>query len=133
MSVSRFLPQSLKSTTAAVSAVAILGVGVYTYSYTRSTAHAESTEPSVMFSGFRPTTLRLQSVKIVNHNTKRLVFEFPDKNARSGLPLTCRYLPYSFKPSCMYWLTGMPVFSGASHHLTPPGQMASRPTTIYSY
>ncbi|GAB1210702.1 hypothetical protein APSETT445_009498 [Aspergillus pseudonomiae] len=51
-------------------------------------AHAESDESPVMFSGFGFTTLRVQSVKAVSHNTKRLVFEFPDKNARSGLSLT---------------------------------------------
>lgn len=44
-----------------------------------------------MFSKFGFTTLRVQSIKAVNHNTKRLVFEFPDKNARSGLSLTCMF------------------------------------------
>ncbi|PLB50040.1 ferredoxin reductase-like protein [Aspergillus steynii IBT 23096] len=97
MSSSRFLPKSLK-TTAVVSAFALLGVGTYSYARSTPTAHAEDPDPPMIFSGFGPTTLRLQSVKMVNHNTKRLVFEFPDKNARSGLSLTSALLTIS-RPS----------------------------------
>lgn len=89
MSSTHFLPKSLKSTAAVASGFAILGIGIYSVRSSFPTAQAESTEPPVIFSGFSPTTLRLRSVKIVNHDTKRLVFEFPDKNARSGLSLTC--------------------------------------------
>jgi cytochrome-b5 reductase len=54
--------------------------------------HAESIEAPTVFGGFGPKTLRLQSADQVNHNTKRLVFEFPDQNAKSGLTLTCEFL-----------------------------------------
>jgi cytochrome-b5 reductase len=90
------LPQSLTGRSAAV---ALLGVGAY-FAQSRliSTANAESNEPPKVFSGFGFTTLRLQSTKDVNHNTKRLVFEFPDQKATSGLSLTCmdpNYTPAS--------------------------------------
>lgn len=82
------LPQSITAKSAA--AVTLLGVGAYcAQSRLISTAHAESNEPPKVFSGFGFTTLRLQSTTDVNHNTKRLVFEFPDQNATSGLSLTC--------------------------------------------
>ncbi|KAB8237113.1 hypothetical protein ETB97_010116 [Aspergillus alliaceus] len=96
MSQVRRLPQSLATNTTLFSALAVFGIGAYcARSYLLPHAHAESNEPPVMFSGFGFTTLRLQSVKAVNHNTKRLVFEFPDKNARSGLSLTSALLTFS--------------------------------------
>ncbi|PWY88939.1 ferredoxin reductase-like protein [Aspergillus heteromorphus CBS 117.55] len=67
------------------------GLGIYTAKQF-STVFGESSEPTTAFSGFGFTTLRLQSVKAVDHNTKRLVFEFPDPSARSGLPLTSALL-----------------------------------------
>ncbi|OGM44742.1 putative NADH-cytochrome B5 reductase [Aspergillus bombycis] len=92
----RRLPPSLTTKTTLFSALAVFGIGAYcARSYLLPQAHAESDEPPVMFSGFGLTTLRLQSVKAVNHNTKRLVFEFPDKNARSGLSLTSALLTLS--------------------------------------
>ncbi|KAI9039849.1 cytochrome b5 reductase family protein [Aspergillus affinis] len=95
MPLIRFFPKSLKTTAAVASGFAVLGIGIYSVRSSFPTAQAESTEPSMVFSGFGPTTLRLQSVKAVNHNTKRLVFEFPDKNARSGLSLTSALLTIS--------------------------------------
>lgn len=92
------LPQSLTAKSA--TAVTLLGVGAYcVQSRLISTANAESNEAPKVFSGFGFTTLRLQSTQDVNHNTKRLVFEFPDQNATSGLSLTCmdsNYKPTSF-------------------------------------
>lgn len=86
----RRLPASLATKTTFFSALAVFGIGAYcARSYFLPQVHAESDEAPVMFSKFGFTTLRVQSVKAVNHNTKRLVFEFPDKNARSGLSLTC--------------------------------------------
>lgn len=88
---SRVSWQSLQARPVLVSAVALTSISVYygTRSFWMRTAHAESTEPPKVFGGFGFTTLRLQSSTQVNHNTKRLVFEFPDENARSGLTLTC--------------------------------------------
>ncbi|CAI7593986.1 unnamed protein product [Penicillium glandicola] len=88
------LPRSITAKSAA--AVTLLGIGAY-YAQSRliSTANAESTESPKVFSGFGFTTLRLQSTQDVNHNTKRLVFEFPDQSATSGLTLTSALLTIS--------------------------------------
>lgn len=73
-----------------LSTVTILGLGSYYGSRSFiSTAHAESSEPPKVFGSFGFTTLRLRSSTAVNHNTKRLVFEFADPHAVSGLSLTC--------------------------------------------
>ncbi|KAJ5997716.1 hypothetical protein N7522_009376 [Penicillium canescens] len=94
MSRARLLPGYL--TTKSASAFIVLGLGAYcTRSFILPTGHAESNEPPKVFSGFGFTTLRLQSAKDVNHNTKRLVFEFPDQNAKSGLTLTSALLTIS--------------------------------------
>ncbi|KAJ5178093.1 uncharacterized protein N7500_000792 [Penicillium coprophilum] len=83
-----------KSTTAkSVATVTLLGIGAYgVQSRLISTANAESSVTPKIFSGFGLTTLRLQSTKDVNHNTKRLVFEYPIENATSGLSLTSALL-----------------------------------------
>lgn len=89
---SRGLWHALKFRPTIISAVAVAGAG--TYYGTRSllpSGHAESIEAPKVFGGFGPKTLRLQSVDQVNHNTKRLVFEFPDQSAKSGLTLTCKF------------------------------------------
>ncbi|KAJ5747247.1 uncharacterized protein N7511_008943 [Penicillium nucicola] len=91
MSRPRLLPRFLSTKSA--SAFVVLGLGAYcTRSLILPTSHAESNEPPKVFSGFGLTTLRLQSAKDVNHNTKRLVFEFADQNAQSGLALTSALL-----------------------------------------
>lgn len=73
--------------------LAVAGIGAYSLQrYFSRTALAESPqEPPVYFGGggMNLTSLRLYSVQIVNHNTKRLLFELPDKDARCGLSLTC--------------------------------------------
>ncbi|PYH66767.1 uncharacterized protein BO88DRAFT_445208 [Aspergillus vadensis CBS 113365] len=85
--IQRTIPKAIK-----VAGVAsFTGLGIYcTKQY--STAFAESNEPKAVFSGLGFTTLRLQSTKTVNHNTKRLVFEYPNESARSGLTLTSALL-----------------------------------------
>ncbi|GLA41414.1 hypothetical protein AnigIFM63309_009504 [Aspergillus niger] len=83
----RTIPRAIK-----VAGVAgFAGLGMY-YTKLYSTAFAESNEPKTVFSGLGLTTLRLQSIRTVNHNTKRLVFEYPDESARSGLTLTSALL-----------------------------------------
>ncbi|PYI16447.1 ferredoxin reductase-like protein [Aspergillus japonicus CBS 114.51] len=75
--------------------VLLAGGGLYaTYSLFAQRAHAEAPEaqapapaptPRPVFSRFGPTTLRVQAVQEVNHNTKKLVLAYPDPEARSGL------------------------------------------------
>ncbi|CAG8150540.1 unnamed protein product [Penicillium olsonii] len=72
--------------------VLAVGSGAYFAQSFLSTAHAESKEAPKAFAGFGFTTLRLHSTTDVNHNTKRLVFEFPDPTATSGLSLTSALL-----------------------------------------
>lgn len=45
------------------------------------------------FNGVGVASLPLHSTQVVNHNTKRLIFELPEKRPRSGLPLTCELFP----------------------------------------
>ncbi|OJI79439.1 hypothetical protein ASPTUDRAFT_78823 [Aspergillus tubingensis CBS 134.48] len=85
--IQRTIPKAIK-----VAGVAgFAGLGIYCTKQF-STAFAESNEPKPVFSGLGFTTLRLQSTKTVNHNTKRLVFEYPNESARSGLTLTSALL-----------------------------------------
>ncbi|KAJ5281542.1 hypothetical protein N7478_006914 [Penicillium angulare] len=92
MAASRLTLQGLRARPAVLSAFVVVGVGAYLG--TRS-VYAESNEPKKIFGGFGFTTLRLKSSEAVNHNTKRLVFEFPDENAKSGLSLTSSLLTIS--------------------------------------
>ena len=45
-------------------------------------------------SGFSFQDLKLESSKVVNHNTKRLRFELPEKDAVSGLRASCTFTWY---------------------------------------
>lgn len=92
MTSSRVIWHTLKSRPAVIPAVTIAGAGTYYGARSLlSSGHAESVEAPRVFGSFGPKTLRLQSVDQVNHNTKRLVFEFPDQSAKSGLNLTCKF------------------------------------------
>ncbi|GES62180.1 riboflavin synthase-like beta-barrel [Aspergillus terreus] len=84
---------TIRSRTALVSACAAGGIGAY---YRMRPAHAESDEPPTVFGGLGLTTLRLKDVQQVNHNTKRLAFEFLDPQAQSGLTLTSALLTVSW-------------------------------------
>ncbi|KAK0127373.1 hypothetical protein ONS96_006922 [Cadophora gregata f. sp. sojae] len=69
------------------------GVGLWVArSYYTNNAFAESPEPPTVFSSWFGQSLRLGSSEVVNHNTKRLRFEFPNENAKSGLVLTSSVL-----------------------------------------
>lgn len=61
-------------------------------SYYTNKAYAESPEPPAVFSKWFGQSLKLGSSEDVNHNTKRLRFEFPNEDARSGLTLTCKFM-----------------------------------------
>ncbi|KAJ5172428.1 hypothetical protein N7492_005021 [Penicillium capsulatum] len=97
MATSRLSWQAWRARPLLVSSVTLLGVGAFytSRSFLLPTGHAESPEPSKVFGGFGFTTLRLKSSTTVNHNTKRLVFEFPDEAATSGLSLTSALLSIS--------------------------------------
>ena len=71
-------------------------VGAYAfqrYLIKETLAETPSQQPMAFKGGlFGFTSLCLHSVQMVNHNTKRLRFELPDPNSRSGLSLTCTLL-----------------------------------------
>ncbi|KAJ5673876.1 hypothetical protein N7462_009315 [Penicillium macrosclerotiorum] len=95
---SRLSWHSSRSRFALLSTIAVAGVGTYfgSRSFLLPMGHAESTEPMKVFGSFGLKTLRLQDIQKVNHNTKRFKFEFPDKDASSGLSLTSALLTYSW-------------------------------------
>lgn len=73
-----------------VSTVCVSGISLYIMkAFFR--AQEETNEPRSFFSGFGPKSLRVQNIQAVNHNTKRVVFTFPDQDSQSGLYLTCTY------------------------------------------
>ena len=52
----------------------------------------DSNNPKKTFtSGFSFQNLKLESSEVVNHNTKRLRFQLPDKDAVSGLHPSCSF------------------------------------------
>lgn len=63
-------------------------------------AESPSQPPPKVFSGVLGPTLKLGSSETVNHNTKRLRFDFPDSNAVSGLTLTCMCIPLVLMDCC---------------------------------
>jgi cytochrome-b5 reductase len=76
----------------AILTLALSGVGSWAVtSYFTRNAFADDGEPATVFPSKLGTSLRLESSESVNHNTKRLRFEFPNPTARSGLTLTCTF------------------------------------------
>lgn len=49
----------------------------------------------IFTSGFSFQNLKLESSEVVNHNTKRLRFQLPEKDAVSGLHPSCTFAPSS--------------------------------------
>jgi cytochrome-b5 reductase len=74
-------------------AAAVAGIGAYALYSRRASSDAAVKEPFASF-GFH--NLCLQSSELVNHNTKRLRFELPDPNVKSGLTLASAVLTISF-------------------------------------
>ncbi|KAJ2907169.1 hypothetical protein MKZ38_007684 [Zalerion maritima] len=75
-------------------AAASVGAGLFYRMMSTNTAAAETvakTAPPAKIFGSGPAfaSLKLESSKMVNHNTKLLRFEFPNGDAVSGLKLTC--------------------------------------------
>lgn len=122
--------QSLKTKPAILSAAAVAGLGAYygTRSFLRPTAHAESAESPKVFGGLGFTTLRVQDVQVVNHNTKKLVFEFPGQDAKSGLSLTCKLALITLDQQL-----SIDGYSCSSHLLLAPRPLAARAPSLYSH
>lgn len=77
-----------------------LAVGLYRY-YSGAAATAEvPIERSKVFTGGDQgwVDLKLSEIEVLNHNTKRLRFEFPDKESVSGLQIASALLT-KFKPA----------------------------------
>ncbi|OJJ47786.1 hypothetical protein ASPZODRAFT_94625 [Penicilliopsis zonata CBS 506.65] len=63
-----------------------LGVGLYRYSSDSATAQAPKQRESTFTGGDQGwVDLKLSEIEVLNHNTKRLRFELPDKEAVSGM------------------------------------------------
>ncbi|KAF9889940.1 NADH-cytochrome b5 reductase [Aspergillus nanangensis] len=74
-----------------------LGAGLYRYQ-SSATAEAPIDRPKVFTGGDQGwVDLKLSEVEVLSHNTKRLRFEFPDKESVSGLNVASALLT-KFKP-----------------------------------
>lgn len=81
-------------TTPVAIAAAVAGIGAYALYMNRSSSSSQTAKEP--FSSFGFHQLRLKSSESINHNTKRLRFELPDPNVKSGLSLTSAVLTISF-------------------------------------
>jgi cytochrome-b5 reductase len=67
-----------------------LGVGLYRYNSGAAVAEAPKERAKVFTNGDQGwVDLKLSDVEVLSHNTKRLRFEFPDKESVSGLQTAC--------------------------------------------
>lgn len=69
--------------------------------YAESPSSPAPSKASKVFSGPFGPSLRLESSEMVNHNTKRLRFSFPNPDATSGLSLTCKSFHVLPRPSVL--------------------------------
>lgn len=83
-------PRSLPRAVKIAGGLTITSLALYAITQSRSN-NTTATNPPEVFSQWGPKSLCVRSVDTVNHNTKRLVFEFTDAQARSGLSLNCAY------------------------------------------
>ena len=80
-----------KSLTPIYATVGIAGAGIGFYRYSTGAATAEAPRQKVFVGGDQGfVDLKLASVEQLSHNTKRLRFEFDDKEAVSGLHIACK-------------------------------------------
>jgi cytochrome-b5 reductase len=69
-----------------------LGVGLYRYQSSAATAETPKERSKVFTGGDQGWVgLKLANTEILSHNTKRLRFEFEDKEAVSGLHVACEF------------------------------------------
>ena len=79
-----------KSLTPIYATVGIAGAGIGFYRYSTGAATAEAPRQKVFVGGDQGfVDLKLANVEQLSHNTKRLRFEFDDKEAVSGLHIAC--------------------------------------------
>lgn len=79
-----------KSLTPIYATVGIAGAGIGFYRYSTGAATAEAPRQKVFVGGDQGfVDLKLASIEQLSHNTKRLRFEFDDKEAVSGLQIAC--------------------------------------------
>lgn len=66
------------------------GIGFYRYSTGSATAESPKDRQKVFVGGEQGfVDLKLANIETLSHNTKRLRFEFDDKEAVSGLQIAC--------------------------------------------
>lgn len=119
--------KALTSRRAAIAAaVGVLGLGAYSVqTYFSRSSIAEADNPPKTFGGrLGFASLPLHSAEIVNHNTKRVVFKLPEKNAQSGLSLTCVLLDHCLCKAITHNTSISP------RHLSSPEQLAPRYSAI---
>lgn len=80
------------TTIAAVVGAIGVGTGVYRYMQSKPVTAEEIKEREKVFTGGEQgfIDLKLSDIEILSHNTKRYRFEFPDKEAVSGLHVACK-------------------------------------------
>jgi cytochrome-b5 reductase len=94
MSIQNFTRPILRSQTTPIAVAAIIaGFGTYSF-YSSSLRKSELAKPNApppktFGSGPAFTSLQLQSIEKLNHDSSRFRFSFPKEDAISGLPLTC--------------------------------------------
>ncbi|KAI9931669.1 hypothetical protein ASPWEDRAFT_37473 [Aspergillus wentii DTO 134E9] len=92
-------PKGGKSLAPVYISVGLAGLGVGLWRYNSGTANAEPKERPHVFTGGEQgwVDLKLANIEELSHNTKRLRFEFEDKEAVSGLQVASALLA-KFKP-----------------------------------
>lgn len=71
-----------------------LSVGLYRYYYGAGANAEAPVERAKVFTGGDQgwVDLKLSEIEVLSHNTKRLRFEFEDKEAVSGVTIACEWL-----------------------------------------
>lgn len=67
-----------------------LGAGLYRYYGDNGNATIDPKDRPKALNGEQWVDLKLGNIEVLNHNTKRLRFEFDDKEAVSGLQVACQ-------------------------------------------
>lgn len=70
-----------------------LGAGLYRYYGGEGKSTVELKDRPKVFNGESWVDLKLANIETLSHNTKRLRFEYDDKEAVSGMPVACESSP----------------------------------------
>ncbi|KAK0643897.1 hypothetical protein B0T16DRAFT_332998 [Cercophora newfieldiana] len=70
--------------------------GAVAFAYYKVAYASEGPQGKPIFSSFGPKSLKVHSTELINHNTKKIRFELPDKSQTSGLGLCSSLLTISF-------------------------------------